>query len=83
MKNRLLYLSKKNPSFNPLCVSFITNIQLLFTTWLTNSTFHNGIICVHHYVQHSQAMLERGVFELAHLFFHCSYEGICTIYHLL
>ena len=31
-----------NPSVNPLCVSFITNIQLWFTTLLTNTTVHNG-----------------------------------------
>ena len=64
MKNLLLYFSKRNPSVNPLCVSFLTN---WFTTWLTNTTFHNGDM---HNVQHSQAMLERGVCELAHFFFH-------------
>ena len=45
----------------------MTNIQLWFTTWLNNTTFHNGGM---HDVQHSQAMLERGVCELAHFFFH-------------
>ena len=53
---------------DPLCVSFITNIKLWFTTWLTNTTFHNGGM---HNVQDSQAMLERGVCELARFFFHC------------
>ena len=41
MKNVLLYFGKKNPSVNPLCVSFITNIQLWFTVWLTNM-----VVCI-------------------------------------
>ena len=52
MKNLLLYFSKKNPSVNPFCLSFITNIPLWFTTFLTNTTFQNGGM---HTVQHSQA----------------------------
>ena len=36
---------------------------------MTNNTFHNGDM---HNVQHIQAMLERGVCELAHFFFHLS-----------
>ena len=67
MTNLLLYFSKKNPSVYPVYVFFINNIQLWFTTWLTNTTFYNGGM---HNVQHSQAMLERGVCELAHFFFH-------------
>ena len=63
MKNPLLYLSKKNHSVNLLCVSLIANIQLWFTTWLTNTTFQNGGM---HNVQRSQTMLELGVYELAH-----------------
>ena len=34
---------------------------------IDQSTFHNGGM---HNVQHSQAMLERGVFELGHFVFH-------------
>ena len=44
----------------------MTNIQLSFTTWLNNTTFHNGGM---HDVQNSQAMLEYGVYELAHFSF--------------
>ena len=60
-------------SINPLYVSFKTNtgIQLWFTTWLTNTTFHNGGM---HNVQHSQAMLEQGLCKLAHFFFHLKHE---------
>ena len=67
MKNLVLYFSKKNPSVNPLCVSFKTHIQLWFTTLLTNTTFHNGGM---HNVQHSQAIVERRVCVLARFFFH-------------
>ena len=41
------------------------------TTWLTNTTFHNGGM---QNVQHSQAMLERELCELAHFFFHSSFS---------
>ena len=58
---------KMNNEINPLRVSFIPNIQLWFTTQLTKTTFHNGGM---HNVKHSQAMLERGVCELAYIFFH-------------
>ena len=70
----LLYVKWKISCFilvkNPFCVSFITNIQLWFTTWLTNATFHKGGM---HNVQHSQPMLEREVCELAHFFFFFTY----------
>ena len=61
--NIYIFKGKKNV----LCVSFITNIQLWFTTWLTNTTFNNGDM---HNVQHFQSVLERGVCEPAHFFFH-------------
>ena len=62
MKNLLIYFSKKNT----LCVTFTTNIQL----WLLPDWPIPPLIMVVCIVQHSQAMLERGVCELAHFLFH-------------
>ena len=44
-----------------------------FTTWLTNTTFHNGGM---HNVQHSQAMLEQGLCKIAHFFFHLKLKSM-------
>ena len=36
-----------------------------------------------HCIQHSQAMLERGVCELAHSFFHFIFSSVCQMQFLL
>ena len=50
-----------------MCILY--NQYLIMVYYLTITTFHNGGM---HNVQHSQAMLERGVCELPHFFFHFS-----------
>ena len=51
-----------------LILSFWGAIYIPFFVWLPVAMLGIAIHCI----QHSQAMLERGVYELAHSFFHCS-----------
>ena len=62
--------------------SFWEAIYIPFSVRLPVSNAWN---CHSLYIQHSQAMLERGVCELAHSFFHCSFlrKNIFRRYELL
>ena len=60
-------------------VSFVSVCCKLLQKQIKKNTFHNG--CMHN-VQHSQAMLKRGVCRLARLFFSLFFEAMFLKYQI-